>query len=80
MSRELLAERGIAVDHVDLPVGADVHAGVHRRRPARPPRFGTKVAAFVDVTADAVAELAIGVAVWLSVKATEIDVYPAPQP
>ncbi len=36
--------------------------------------------AFVDVTADAVAELAIGVAVWLSVKATEIDVYPAAQP
>jgi molybdate transport system ATP-binding protein len=38
--------------------------------------------AFVDVTADAVAELdlANGVAVWLSVKATEIDVYPAPQP
>jgi molybdate transport system ATP-binding protein len=36
--------------------------------------------AFVDVTADAVAELAIGVAVWLSVKAPEIDVYPAAQP
>ena len=34
---ELLAERGIEVDHVtDLPVGAAVHAAAGRRRPASP--------------------------------------------
>jgi molybdate transport system ATP-binding protein len=38
--------------------------------------------AFVDITADAVADLdlANGVPVWLSVKATDVDVYPAPGP
>ena len=35
---ELLAERGIEVDHVTIyPVGADVHGAVHRRRSAGPP-------------------------------------------
>ena len=38
---ELLAERGIEVDHVTVySVGADLHAGVHRRRPAGSPRHG----------------------------------------
>ena len=36
---ELLAERGITVDHVTvLPVGAALHPGVHRGRQAVPPR------------------------------------------
>jgi transposase-like protein len=36
---ELLAERGVTVDHVTgVPVGTDVHAEVHRRRPTSPPR------------------------------------------
>jgi molybdate transport system ATP-binding protein len=36
--------------------------------------------ALVDITADAVADLGLveGSAVWLSAKATEVDVYPDP--
>ena len=46
---ELLAERGVDVDHVtDLPVGAAVHPGVRRGRPAAPPRPGDRW--FVDET------------------------------
>ncbi len=38
---ELLAERGIEVDHVTVyPLGAAVHAAAGRRRPVRPPRAG----------------------------------------
>ncbi len=36
---ELLAERGIDVDHVTgIPVGAALHPAIHRRRPAVPAR------------------------------------------
>ena len=41
---ELLAERGVEVDHVttltDLPMGADLHSQVHRRRPSKSPCHG----------------------------------------
>jgi transposase-like protein len=38
---ELLAERGVEVDHVTVyRVGAAVHAAAGRRRPAMPPRRG----------------------------------------
>jgi molybdate transport system ATP-binding protein len=41
-----------------------------------------EVPAYVDVTPAAVADLGLapGTSVWLAVKSTEIDVYPAPTP
>jgi transposase-like protein len=35
---ELLAERGIVVDHVTVYRCPDVHGGVHRRGPTKPTR------------------------------------------